>query len=132
MIDRNMIMKKLMLPIFASTIWISVSEFVRNDELVKSQWVAHYQTLGLTFPNTASNGLVWGLWSLAFAILIYIILQKFSLLQTIFISWFAAFVLMWLTIGNLGVLPYGILWAAIPLSLLETAIAAWITMRLSK
>ena len=37
-----------------------------------------------------------------------------------------AFVMMWVVIGNLDVLPYGILPYALPLSLLEVFGAAWI------
>ncbi len=37
-----------------------------------------------------------------------------------------AFVMMWLVIGNLSVLPYGLLVYAIPLSILESFIATLI------
>ncbi len=124
-------MPKSLLPILAATVWISISEFVRNDELVRSLWVAHYRALGLTFPDTATNGMVWGLWSLAFAILIYFISKKYSVSETVLLSWFAAFPLMWLALGNLGVLPLATLWAAVPLSILETAVAVWIIRRLT-
>jgi hypothetical protein len=38
---------------------------------------------------------------------------------------------MWVVIGNLNVLPTGILLYAIPLSLLEAFVAAWIIKRLT-
>jgi hypothetical protein len=66
-----------------------------------------------------------------FAITIYMIAKKFSLFPTTLVAWLAGFVLMWLVTGNLGVLPYGILIYAIPLSLLESFIAAWIIKKLS-
>ena len=75
-------MKKTILPILLATIWISLSEFVRNTFLVHSSWVEHYQSLGLTFPEQSINGAVWGVWSLCFAVIIFIIAKKFSLLQT--------------------------------------------------
>jgi hypothetical protein len=123
--------KKSVLPILLATIWISISEFVRNELLLKSFWVDHYQKLGLVFPSEPINGAVWGLWSLLFAISIFIISKKFSLIATTFLSWFVGFVLMWVVIGNLNVLPYGILIYAIPLSLLEAFIAAFIIKKLS-
>jgi hypothetical protein len=123
--------KKSVLPILLATIWISISEFVRNELLLKSFWVDHYQKLGLVFPSEPINGAVWGLWSLLFAISIFIISKKFSLIATTFLSWFVGFVLMWVVIGNLNVLPYGILIYAIPLSLLESFIAAFIIKKLS-
>lgn len=91
----------------------------------------HYQALGLTFPSAPINGAVWGIWSLLFAIAIFIVGKKFTLIETTFVSWFVAFVLMWVTIGNLGVLPLGILPYAVPLSLLESWVATLIIKKLS-
>ncbi len=125
-------MKKSVLPILLATIWISISEFVRNEFLLKSYWTDHYQTLGLVFPSDPINGAVWGIWSLCFAIAIFIIAKKFSLIQTTFLSWFVGFVLMWISTGNMGVLPFGILLFAIPLSLLEAILASLIIKKLTK
>jgi len=124
-------MKKNVHPILLATIWISISEFVRNEFLLKSFWVNHYQVRGLAFPSDPINGIVWGIWSLCFAIAIFVIAKKFTTLQTTLLSWFVGFVLMWLVIGNLGVLPYGSLFFAIPLSLLESYIATLIVKKLS-
>jgi hypothetical protein len=125
-------LKKSILPILLATIWISISEFVRNELLLKSFWVDHYQKLGQVFPSEPINGAVWGLWSLLFAISIFIISKKFSLIETTLFSWFVGFVLMWIVISNLNVLPYGILIYAIPLSFLEAFVASFIIKKLSK
>jgi hypothetical protein len=85
----------------------------------------------MTFPEEPLNGAVWGIWSLFFAIVIFIISQKFSLIQTTFLSWFVGFILMWLVVGNMGVLPFGILPFAIPLSLLEAFLASLIIRKLA-
>jgi hypothetical protein len=124
-------MKKTVLPIFLATIWISISEFARNEFLVKSYWINHYEQLGLVFPSEPVNGALWGLWSLLFAIAIFVISKKFSLVQTTLLAWFVGFVLMWVVIGNMGVLPAGILVYAVPLSLLEVFVAAVIIRKLS-
>ena len=124
-------LKYTILPILLATIWISVSEFVRNEYLVKSYWTKHYQDLGLTFPSEPINGAMWGIWSLLFAIVIYILAKKFTLLRTTILAWFIGFVMMWVVIGNLGVLPYGLLLYAIPLSILESFIAAFIIKKFS-
>jgi hypothetical protein len=123
--------KRTFLPILIATIWISISEFVRNEFIAKSFWIEHYEKLGLVFPTKPINGALWGIWSLCFAITIYIIAKKFSLIQTTILAWFIGFVLMWIVIGNLGVLPIGILYIAIPLSLLEAFIAAFIIKKMS-
>jgi len=123
-------LKKTILPILLATIWISVSEFLRNELLVKSYWTEHYKNLGLVFPSEPINGAMWGLWSLLFAIAIFIISKKFTLIQTTLLSWFVGFVLMWVVIGNLGVLPNGLLYIAVPLSLLEAFLAAFIIVKM--
>jgi hypothetical protein len=124
-------LKKTFLPIILATLWISISEFVRNEILVKEYWISHYENLGLVFPAEPINGAVWGIWSLLFAIAIYIISRKFSLSQTTFLSWFVGFVLMWVVVGNMGVLPIGLLYFAIPLSILESFLATLIIVKLS-
>jgi hypothetical protein len=124
-------LNKTILPILLAAIWISISEFVRNELAFKSYWTEHYERLGLVFPSEPINGAIWGLWSMLFAIAIFIISKKFSLLQTTLLSWFVAFVLMWVVVGNMGVLPFRILYFAIPLSFLEAFIAALIIKKLT-
>jgi hypothetical protein len=124
-------MKKTVLPILFATIWISISEFVRNSLLLHSYWLEHYKNLGMNFPEQAINGAVWGIWSLCFAIAIFILNKKFSMLQTTFLAWFLGFVLMWLVTGNMAVLPFPILPFAIPLSLLEAFVASFIINKFS-
>jgi hypothetical protein len=126
------IFKKTILPILLATTWISISEFARNEFLLKSYWTNHYEKLGLVFPSEPINGAVWGLWSLCFAIVVFIIAKKFTLLQTTLLSWFVGFVLMWISSGNMGVLPFGILPFAIPLSFLEAFLASLIVKKLAK
>ncbi len=125
------IFRHTIMPVILATLWISISEFVRNEYLLKSYWIQHYDGLGIPFPSEPINGAMWGIWSLAFAILIYLISRKFDLLQTTLITWLAAFVMMWMVIGNLSVLPYGILPMAIPLSLFEAFLASWIIRKTS-
>ena len=86
------IMKNTFLPILLATLWISVSEFVRNSFLLHNYWIEHYQKLGIIFPEQTINGAVWGIWSFCFAISIFILSKKYSLLQTTFLSWFVGFV----------------------------------------
>lgn len=54
--------KRVVLPIVVATLWISVSEFVRNELLLKSYWTNHYESLGTVFPSESVNGALWGLW----------------------------------------------------------------------
>jgi hypothetical protein len=122
--------KKFILPVLLSAIWISISEFLRNQFLLKTYWVEHYNNLGLVFPQEPVNGAFWGIWSMCFAVVIFIMINKFTLIQTTLLAWFMGFVMMWLVIWNLSVLPVQILIYAIPLSIFETFVAAWITRKL--
>jgi hypothetical protein len=59
------------------------------------------------------------------------LLQKFTLIKTTLIAWIAAIVMIWIVVANLGVLPYDLLYWAVPLSIIEVYIAALIIKRLS-
>jgi hypothetical protein len=52
--------KKTFLPVLLATIWISISEFVRNEFLLKAYWTDHYESMGLVFPSEPINGAVLG------------------------------------------------------------------------
>lgn len=115
----------------AATVWISFSEFVRNEWLLKHFWVNHYEALGLEFPSAPVNGMIWGVWSLCLALGIFFLIKRLAFWLSAAIAWWMGFVMMWLVTGNMMVLPLGILPYAIPLSLLEVAVAAAILRKLS-
>jgi predicted neutral ceramidase superfamily lipid hydrolase len=117
--------------IILTGIWVNASEFFRNEVLLKTYWINHYRSLGMTFPSEPLNGMIWVAWGFLFAIAIYIISRKFDLIQTTLISWFMAFVLMWIVTWNLNVLPSAILIYAVPLSLLEAFIGSYICRKMS-
>jgi len=117
--------------IFLAGVWVNASEFFRNEILLKKYWVGHYQSMGLAFPSEPVNAMVWIFWGFLFAAAIYVISRKFSLLQTTFIAWMTAFVLMWMVSWNLSVLPVAILIYAVPLSLLEAFIASYLCRKIS-
>jgi hypothetical protein len=119
------------LAIVAATAWISISEFVRNSFLVHSYWTSHYTNLGYVFPEEPVNGALWGLWSLLFALAIFLISRKSSFAITFAVSWIVGFAMMWVVIGNLGVLPLGILPVAVPLSILEALLATFIILKIA-
>lgn len=117
--------------ILVATAWISINEFVRNQVVLAHQWSGHYATLGLTFPSAPINGAVWGIWALCFAVAIFFIARRFNLFETAALAWFMGFVLMWLVIGNMAVLPIGILPYAIPWSMAEALGTAYILKKLA-
>jgi hypothetical protein len=125
-------MRKNLLAVVVVSIWISLSEFFRNELLFKNYWTTHYENMGITFPSESINGIVWGIWSLVFAYIIFVLLQKFTQGRTVWIAWVAGFILMWLVVGNMGVLPYKILLFAVPLSLLEVWVSVFLYRKIFK
>lgn len=121
--------RNTVLPVLLATLWISISEFLRNEVLLRNYWTSHYRSLGLVFPSEPVNGAMWGVWSLLFAIAIFILSKKFNLIQTTLLSWLMGFILMWVVAWNLDVLPSGLLYVAVPLSLLEAFVAGFIIYR---
>ena len=118
--------------IIISALWICLSEFIRNEWLFKNCWVQHYSQLGIAFHTNPVNGLVWFIWSLLYAFTLFALSKKFDLIKTSFLGWLYGFPMMWLVLGNLQVLPFSILWAAIPLSLLEVLVASYIISKLTR
>jgi hypothetical protein len=128
----DMSMKKKVLIIISAGVWVTVSEFIRNEFLFKSYWVDQYNLMGLRFETKPINGILWMIWSFILAYIIFKLLQRFSFVQALLTAWLAGFVMMWMTIFNLQVLPIRLLLPAIPLSLLEVAVAELIINRICR
>jgi hypothetical protein len=71
------------------------------------------------------------MWSLVFAVTIFFLSKKLSFVELVIISWIYGFVMMWLVIGNLLVLPSKILVFAVPLSVVEVVVANFIIYKLT-
>lgn len=112
-------------------LWVNASEFFRNEVLLKSYWVDHYRTLGLEFPSAPVNGMMWMVWGFLFAAVIRMLSEKYHLVRATLLSWTVGFVLMWIVIWNLLVLPLPLLLFAVPLSLLEAFIGTLLCQRLA-
>ena len=109
--------------------WIGASEFIRNELLFKSFWLDKYNSLGLDFPSSMINNLVWAIWSFTLAGLIIYLSEKLNFRSSIIVTWLFAFGMMWLVIGNMNVLPYRLLIFTLPLSLIEVIIAILISKK---
>lgn len=119
-------MSKKVIVVILAGIWITLSEFLRNEIIFKNLWENHYVSMGLSFETLPINGFLWVVWSFLFAFLIMRFLEKFSFKETVVISWILGFLMMWITLFNLQVLPVILLFFAVPLSLLEIVIAGFI------
>lgn len=119
-------MKRAIGSTIAAGIWITLSEFLRNEFLFKSYWLEHFTSMGLPFETLPINGILWMVWSFILAYVIFSLLQKLSFIKAMFLSWIAAFLMMWIALYNLQVLPLNLLLFAIPLSIIEVAVAGLI------
>jgi len=62
----------------------------------------------------------------------FAISRRFSLWRTTFIAWVLGYVMMWVVIWNLSVLPVGILPVAVPFSFVEALGATFICRKLAR
>lgn len=120
-------MLKKTLAVLAGGAWIGLNEFIRNELLFKSYWIEKYRSLNLEFPSGLVNNAIWGIWSILLAVILVYMAGRLRFLETLLLTWVMGFVLMWLVIGNLNILPYTLLYFAVPWSILETAGAVWIS-----
>ena len=67
------ILKKVVIPILITGIWINLSETIRWMLLIESYWIEKYQSLGLSFPNETINMIAWMVWGFFYATLIFIL-----------------------------------------------------------
>lgn len=116
-------MKKIILAVLASGMWVNLSEFLRNELLFKQFWIDKYDSLGLVFPSAPVNGAIWALWGFAFAGCVVFLCYKLKFKEILLLGWTMGFALMWIVVGNLNVLPFGLLLIAVPWSIVEVALA---------
>ncbi len=119
-------LKKTILPILLTGIWINVSETIRWLLVIEAYWIDKYASLNIVLPNEPSNMVTWMIWGFFFATVIFILSKKFSVLHTTLLAWFVVFVMMWIVVWNVGILPTGMLWINAPFSLFEAYIGVLI------
>lgn len=123
-------MKPWLLATLAAGVWINLSEFTRNELLFKRLWLEKYAALGLAFPSAPANNALWGVWGFLFAGSIALMARRLPLGTTLGLAWVQGFLLMWIVIGNLNVLPFGLLPYAVPWSLVEVGVATLLAHRI--
>ena len=128
-------MRKYCLAVVASGVWMNLSEFIRNEFVIKHVWVKGFEEMGLSFPSAPVNGLVWVIWAFVFCAVLAVLNMKFNALKSTLICWVTGFGLLWIAMWNIGILPKGLLYWAVPWSLVEVYVAAiickWITVNSS-
>ena len=123
-------MNRYLLAVFAAGVWMNLSEFIRNELLLKDTWIDGFRDIGLSFPSEPLNGAVWALWAFIFVAILTLVSTKFDVISSTIISWSLGFVLLWVAVWNMGVLPSGLLYWAVPWSFVEVYVAAFIISRI--
>ena len=124
--------RRPVLAVMLAGVWVNLCEFVRNQVLLSPQWQAHYRDMGLVFPAQAENAVLWVVWSLLQAGSAIAISRRFGLWQTTIHARVMGFVMMWVVVWNLSVLPLGILPVAVPFSFVEALGAAFLCRKLAR
>ena len=123
-------MRRFWLAVVASGAWISLSEYIRNEFVIKHVWVKGFEEIGLSFPSAPINGVVWVIWTFIFCVVLTVLNMKFNALKSTVICWVTGFGLLWIAMWNIGILPKGLLYWAVPWSFVEVYVAAFICNRI--
>jgi hypothetical protein len=89
----------------------------------------HFKAANLVLPNEPINNILWLIWGIIIAVMIFIISKKFKVLQTTFIVWIIVYVMHWIALWNMAVLPINILLLAVPLTFINVLVGALISNR---
>lgn len=122
--------KKAIWQILLVSLWINVFETLRWMLFSKPDIDMHFKAANLVLPNGPMNNILWLIWGIIIAIMIYIISKKYKVLQTTFIVWITVYILHWIALWNFSVLPINILLLAVPLTFINVFVGALICKRL--
>jgi hypothetical protein len=75
---------------------------------------------------------MWVVWGFVFSACPVALRQKLSYMETRLVGWVMGFVLMWIVIGNLQVLPLRILPLAVPWSMVEVGLAVFLAQKIMR
>jgi hypothetical protein len=135
----SFVLKDFIIITLITSLWVNVSEVFRYFVLVRPE-MHNYLSM---VPNVADMNLgifaIWGLWdtllSALYVYLFWLCAQVFgnnirSVLTSGLMSWCFFFVLFWVGMANMSLSSWEYLVVVLPLTLVETLIAAFIASRL--
>lgn len=119
--------QKAIWQILLVSIWINIIETLRWMLFAKPEIDMHFKAANLVLPNESINNILWLIWGIIIAVMIFIVSKKFKVLQTTFIVWITVYVMHWIALWNFAVLPTNILWLAVPLTFINVLVGALIS-----
>jgi hypothetical protein len=121
--------KKAIWQILIVSLWINIFESLRWILFAKPDIDMHFKAANLVLPNGPINNILWLVWGIIIAVMIFIISKKYKVLQTTFIVWVTVYVMLWIALWNFAVLPIKILLLAVPLTFINVLVGALICNR---
>jgi len=119
--------KKTIWQITILSVWINVAETIRWIVFAKPYFVSHYQKMNIEPPSGLLYLIIWFVWGVLLALLVYIISRKFSLIETTIIVWLSVFSGIWIMLFNQSLVTFPILFAIAAFCFIEIFIAVLIT-----
>ena len=137
--EKPFVVKDFIIITLITSLWVNASEVFRYFVLVRPEM--HRYLAGVENVADMNIGIfaIWGLWdtvlSALYVFLFWLCAQAFgnnrrSVLVSGLMSWCFFFLLFWVGMANMGLSSWSYLLIVLPLALLETLIAAWITSKL--
>jgi hypothetical protein len=121
--------KKAFWQVLLVSLWVNIFETLRWMLFAKPDIDIHFKAANLVLPNEPVNNILWLIWGIIIAVMIFIISKKFKVLQTTFIVWIIVYVMHWIALWNMAVLPINVLWLAVPLNFINVLVGALICNR---
>ena len=119
--------KKAICQVIILSIWINLAETIRWIAFAKPYFVSQYQNMNIEPPSGPLYLIIWFVWGVLVALLIFIISQKFSYLKATFIIWFSVFSGVWIMLINLRIVTFPILFAIAAFCFIEIFIGTLIS-----
>ena len=119
--------KKALWQVIILSIWINLAETIRWIAFAKPYFVSHYQNMNIEPPSGPLYLIIWFVWGILLALLIYIISQKFSYVKTTIIIWLSVYSGIWIMLFNLRLVTFPILLAIAAFCFIEIFIGTLIS-----
>ena len=119
--------RKAIWQVIILSIWINLAETIRWMAFAKPYFVSHYQNMNIEPPGGPLYLIIWFVWGVLLALLIYLISQKFSYVKATFIIWLSVFSGIWIMLFNLRLVTLPVLLAIAAFCFIEIFIGTLIS-----
>jgi len=119
--------RKAIWQVIILSIWINLAETIRWMAFAKPYFVSHYQNMNIEPPGGPLYLIIWFVWGVLLALLIYLITQKFSYVKATFIIWLSVFSGIWIMLFNLRLVTLPVLLAIAAFCFIEIFIGTLIS-----